>query len=150
MKLIVDADACPRAALEICRAAAHEYGLELVTVSSFNHNIIGANHTTVGDSPDEADLKIANTAARGDIVVTQDMGLAALALARGACALNPLGREYVDRDMPLMLEQRAASAKHRRGGGRTSGPRKRHKADDTSFSLGLRAMIQRDGRSKLQ
>jgi uncharacterized protein YaiI (UPF0178 family) len=143
VKLIVDADACPRAALEMCRVAAKEYGLELVTVSSFNHNISGDNHTTVGNAPDEADLKIANLACRGDIVVTQDMGLAALALARGACAINTMGREYLDEDMPLMLEQRAAGARYRRGGGRTPGPRKRKAMDDRSFQSGLAAMLAR-------
>ncbi|HSL92991.1 MAG TPA: DUF188 domain-containing protein [Bacillota bacterium] len=145
MKLIVDADACPREALEICRSAALEYAIELLTVSSFNHNISGPNHTTVGNSPEEADFKIANMASRGDIVVTQDMGLAALALARGAAALNTMGREYVDADMALMLEQRAFRARYRRGGGRTPGPRKRTAADDESFRVGLATLLARLG-----
>lgn len=148
MKLIIDADACPRGALEICRLAAREHGIELWTVSSFNHNITGANHTTVGNSPEEVDFKIANMVSPGDLVVTQDMGLAALVLARGAAALNTIGREYVGADMPLMLEQRAARVKHRRGGGRTPGPRKRKASDDHSFRLGLLALLARIGARK--
>lgn len=144
MKLIVDADACPRAALETCRQVSREFGLELVTVSSFNHNIDGPHHTTVGDSPDEADLKIANLASRADIVVTQDMGLAALVLARGAFALNTVGREYRDQDMTLLLEQRAAGARLRRAGGRTRGPHRRTAADDDAFQAGLLDVVRRN------
>ena len=141
MRLIVDADACPRGALAACIELTRDCGIEMITVASFNHNVAGPRHIIVGDSPEEVDLKIANLAAKGDLVVTQDMGLAALVLARGAHAMNTMGREYRVEDMSLLLEERAAKARHRRGGGRTKGPGKRTAADEVLFRRGLLSLL---------
>jgi len=48
MKIIVDADACPRTALKICIKLGHQYGIPVWTVASFNHNIESDHHTIVG------------------------------------------------------------------------------------------------------
>ena len=92
MKVIIDADACPRPVLEIVRRLQAKFGYELRTVSSFNHVHADPGHLTVGDEDQATDLAVANLASRGDLVVTQDWGLAALALAKGAHALDPGGR----------------------------------------------------------
>lgn len=143
MKIIVDADATPWQALEICREAARRYGVELWTVASFNHHIDSENHITVGNNPQEADLKIVNISKKGDLVVTQDFGLAAVALARGAAAISPAGKVYSPETIDFLLEERELKAKHRRGGGRTRGPAKRTVNDNEKFRKNLFRLLER-------
>ena len=76
MKLIIDADACPKAVLQHCLAAGARWGLSVVTVASFNHQIVSDQHITVGNASQEADLKIVNLTEANDLVITQDWGLA--------------------------------------------------------------------------
>lgn len=142
MKIIIDADACPKKVLQICTRAAREYGLPLHTVSSFNHNIISDHHTIVGNSSQEADLAVINMTAAGDIVVTQDWGLAALVLGKGAAAINPSGKIYSPGTIEFLLEEREIKARLRRSGGRTRGPRKRTAADDAYFEANLQRLVK--------
>lgn len=142
MKVIVDADACPRSALAICLRVGADSNIPVCTVASFNHSIDSPCHIVVGDNSQEVDLKVVNMAAKGDIVVTQDIGLAAMVLAKGASALSVVGREFIQEDMSFLLEEREAKARLRRGGGRTRGPRKREEADDIRFETSLKRIVE--------
>lgn len=142
MKIIVDADACPKSALAICKSLAEEFSVELWTVASFNHNINSQHHITVGNSSQEADIQIMNITKRGDIVVTQDWGLAAMILAKGAGAISPWGKIYRQESIDFMLEEREVKAKYRRSGGRTKGPRKRSSDDDLRFAAQLKGLLE--------
>lgn len=138
LRIIVDADSAPREVLATCQEAAKIFSAELWTVASFNHQInCGANHITVGNGPQEADMKIANIASSGDVVVTQDYGLAALALAKGASAISPWGKVYRIETIDFLLEEREVKARVRRGGGKTKGPSKRSADDNTNFRKNL-------------
>jgi uncharacterized protein YaiI (UPF0178 family) len=64
-------------------------------------------------------------AARDDIVVTQDYGLASMILAKGASAVDQNGMPYISENIDSLLERRYIGQKIRRGGGRTKGPKKR-------------------------
>ncbi len=141
MKIIVDADATPKTALEICRRAAADYSIPLITVASFNHRIESDRHVVVGNAPQEADTQVINLTARGDIVVTQDWGLAAMVLGKGASALT--GRVYRKDTICFLLEERELKAKFRRGGGRTKGPKKRTAADDLNFKKNLYRLLEK-------
>lgn len=141
MKIIVDADACPKSVLAICNRQAKINHVEVWTVASFNHNIISHHHIVVGNAPQEADIKIINITDRGDIVVTQDWGLAAMVLGRGAAALSPGGRIFRSDSIDFLLEERELKAKLRRAGGRTKGPRKRTADDDARFLAGLQKLL---------
>lgn len=141
MKIIVDADACPRSVLEICQKAGREYSLEVWTVASFNHNIISEHHVVVGNSSQEADIRIMNLARPGDLAVTQDWGLAAMLLGKGVYCLQPMGREFNQTTIEFLLEEREAKAKFRRSGGRTKGPAKRRPEDDRRFEHTLRKIL---------
>lgn len=147
MRIIIDADACPRGAFEAAAKTAAAANAELITVANFNHEIASEHHITVGGDPQEADLKIINLARAGDIVITQDIGLAAMALAKGARALGPTGFEYVVKQMEASLEERELKAKYRRAGGRTKGPAKRTKEDDRRFTAKLAEMIDAKDKS---
>lgn len=141
MKIVVDADAAPRTVLDICCRAAEAYNVPLWTVASFNHNIDSPNHVTVGNSSQEADLRIMNMTGSGDIVVTQDYGLAAMVLGKGAAAISPHGRVFRRETIDFLLEERETKAKFRRGGGRTRGPRKRAPEDDERFRKALEGLL---------
>ncbi len=141
MKLIIDADACPKTVLQICLKTGRKYGIPVWTVASFNHNIISDHHITVSNDSQEADLKILNITEKGDIIITQDWGLAAMVIGRSARCLSPVGREYSPDRIDFMLEEREMKAKFRRGGGRTKGPKKRTLEDDRNFEITLEKLV---------
>ena len=149
MKIVVDADACPRSSLRVCVKAGREHNLSVWTVASFDHRIESDHHVVVGDDSQEADIKIMNMTDEGDLVITQDWGLAAMVLEKGARCLSPSGREFRAERVDFLLEEREVKSRFRRGGGRTKGPRKRTIEDDQRFETCLKQrlkMIQKDGR----
>jgi len=141
MKIIVDADATPKRVLEICRQAAKD-PVSLVTVASFNHWIKSDRHVVVGNSPQETDLQVLNLANRGDIVVTQDWGLAAMVLSKGAAAMSPSGRIFREETIDFLLEEREIKTRFRRSGGKTKGPAKRTAQDDRKFRESLSRLLE--------
>lgn len=142
-KVIVDADACPRNVLAICKQMAGRFGYELYTVANHHHHIDAQHHIMVGARPEEADIKIVNLARPGDVVVTQDWGLAALVLGKNVAAISPGGREYRPETIDFLLEERFIKARIRRAGGRTKGPRARRPSQDAAFSRRLEAILRR-------
>ena len=141
MKIIVDADACPKSVFNICMKVGHQYGIRVWTVASFNHSIDSDHHVVVGNDPQEADFKIINMTEEGDIVVTQDWGLAAVVLGREAKCLSPAGREFRSEKSGFLLEEREIKSKLRRSGGRTKGPKKRTFEDDQRFEVCLERIL---------
>lgn len=141
MKILVDADACPRSVLQICISAGQKHGIPVWTVASFNHHITSNHHVVVGNDAQEADIKLINLTKAGDVVVTQDWGLAAMVVGKGARCLSPAGREYRPDRIEFLLEEREIKAKTRRSGGRTKGPKKRTRADDERFEACLLKII---------
>ncbi|MCR3921238.1 MAG: DUF188 domain-containing protein [Firmicutes bacterium] len=143
MKIIIDADACPKNVLAACQSLGQKFHLPVWTVASFNHNIVSDQHFVVGNASQETDIKVLNLAEQGDIAVTQDWGLAAMLLGKGVTCISPGGKEYKDDTIGFMLETRETMAKVRRSGGRTKGPKKRSASDDQRFNTHLERMIVR-------
>lgn len=141
-KVIVDADACPKGCLQVLRKHKKNWNYRLLTVASVDHQIDNKDHIVVGKGSDSADLAVINNTTRGDIVVTQDWGLAALILGKGAAALSPSGRVYSNHDIDFLLEERSLKAKYRRGGGRTKGPSARTGEDDDRFERSLLRLLE--------
>ncbi len=141
MKIIVDADACPKSVLGICMKVGHHYDIQVWTVASFNHSIESDHHVVVGNDPQEADIKIINLTEERDIVVTQDWGLAAVVLGKGARCLSPAGREFRPDKIEFLLEEREIKSKIRRSGGRTKGPKKRTSEEDRQFEASLKRIL---------
>lgn len=149
MKIIVDADACPKNALQLCMQLGGEYSVAVWTVASFNHNVVSDHHVVVGNAPQEADIKVINLTEAGDAVITQDWGLAAMVLGKPAYCLSPSGRQYRPDNIEFLMEEREIKAKLRRGGGRTKGPPKRTPEDDRAFAAALRKILdQATGKMK--
>jgi len=141
--VIVDADACPKPSREIINILLQKYPWELVTIASFNHQIDGEQrHIVVGDEPQAADLAVMQLAGQGDIVVTQDWGLAALVMSKGARAISPRGMIYEEDKMDFLLEERHIKAQFRRQGGRTKGPAAWSPEDSKRFRTNLERMLQ--------
>jgi hypothetical protein len=141
MKILVDADACP--VKDIIEKVAKKYHLELILVSNINHLIDSAyGEVVVVDGLSQAaDMAIINRTVTGDIVITQDYGLASIALAKGGLALHPVGKQFTEDNIDGLLMQRYINDKVRRAGGRIHGPQKRNAADNSLFEERLSAII---------
>ncbi|GEC88865.1 MULTISPECIES: YaiI/YqxD family protein [Brevibacillus] len=142
-RVLIDADACPRQALLTAQALCKELDWICLTFASYNHQIGNANHVTVDAGPQAVDMKLANETSSGDVVVTQDIGLAALILGKRAYALTPHGMVFDPERIAFHLEERNEKARYRRGGGRTKGPAARTREDDQRFSESLRFLMER-------
>ena len=142
MKIIVDADACPVTSL--AEQIAKEYNVPCTLVCDTSHFLQSDYSTvfTVSKGADSADYKIVNLVEKGDIVVTQDYGLAAMCMSRGAVAVNQNGMLYSDSNIDSLLFFRAASAKARRAGVRMKGPKKRDQSQNESFRAALVKLIE--------
>lgn len=143
MRVLVDADGCPVTRIAV-RVAA-EYGVSCVVFCDMAHEFrelgSSAEVVTVSTGADSADFALVNRAERGDIVVTQDFGLAAMCMARGAVPVDQNGRIYSDDNIGLLLEQRNIAKRLRRGGARLKGPKPRRDSQDAAFERTLRSLL---------
>ena len=137
-RILVDADACPVKQIIREEAGARQV-LWFATVD--HEQAEGDTWVRVAKGPDAVDHALYGALRPGDVVVTQDYGLAALCLGRGARALHPDGRIYSEATLPALLEERYFAARVRRAGGRTRGPRPRTAEDDRRFRAALRAVL---------
>lgn len=143
VRIVVDADACP-VKKEIADAS-RRFGVPVVLVASYDHALTpepGVEVRQVERGRDAVDLYISNLIRPGDIVVTQDFGLAALALAKQATVLSNRGQQYRDEMIGFLMESRHVHAKARRGGGRTKGPRAMTAEDRIRFQQKLTKVLQ--------
>jgi len=143
MKILVDADACP--VKEIIVRIAKEKAIPVTMVIDTAHQLNdGYSHViTVDKGPDSVDFALMGVLTSQDVVVTQDYGLAAMALGKGARALNQNGLIYTDANMDRLLMERHISGKIRRSGGRTKGPSKRTKEDDAKFERFFKELLEK-------
>ncbi len=144
MKILIDADACPVKEIAVREAKVRK--LEVIMVCDTSHIINdGYSKTiTVDKSADSADIKLVNLVEKGDLVVTQDYGVAAMALAKGSLALNQNGVVYSQENIDRLLFERHLSAKVRRSGGKHKNARKRTKQDDINFSESLNQLLDKN------
>ena len=142
MKIIIDADACP--VVDITVNVAKERGLSCIIVCDNTHSIEkdGAKTIVVDKGADSADCRIANLTEKGDVIVTQDYGLAAMCLARQAVPLSQNGLVFTDKNIDELLFSRYVSKKIRNAGGRLKGPSKRTPEQDERFRQVLEKLIQ--------
>lgn len=145
MKIYVDADACP--VTRIIERVAKEYGIDVVLLCDTNH-ILQSDYSEVrviGAGSDAVDLALINKCGKGDIVVTQDYGVAALALGKNAYAIHQSGRIFTDDNIGGLLMDRHLAKKSRMSSSKNhlKGPKKRTKADDNNFEKSLRKLINK-------
>ncbi|MEC2159534.1 YaiI/YqxD family protein [Virgibacillus halodenitrificans] len=136
MKIYVDADACPVKKIVIEEATKATIPVTLVT--SFSHysneeQPAGVETVYVDTGAEAADYRIMKLANKGDLIVTQDYGLASLGLAKGCTVLHHKGFAYTNNNIDQLLQTRYLSAMERKSGKRTKGPKALTEEDRNKF-----------------
>lgn len=111
MTIYIDADACP--VIRIAETIAKKHSIPVTLLCDTSHLLRSDYSTviTVGEGADAVDLALINLCRRGDIVVTQDYGVAALALGKGARAIHQSGKRYTDENIDALLMERHLARK---------------------------------------
>lgn len=146
MKILIDADASP-VKKEIIQLA-DTFDLEVVMVSSIAHYSLEdypdfVDIIYVEKGADRADFKIVQLAREGDVIVTQDYGLASLLLPKGCFVFHHKGYEYTKDNIGTLLQNRHLSAMQRKSGQRTKGPRPFTDEDRQAFKQAFEDFLQK-------
>lgn len=141
MRILIDADGCP--VVDISVEMAKKYNIECLILCDTSHLIDkdGATTLTFAKGEDSVDYALVNRVNAGDVVVTQDYGLAAMCLARNAVVINQDGMEYTEDNIDSLLLSRHTAKKIRRAGGRLKGPSKRTSEQDLAFGHALEHLL---------
>ena len=154
MDIYVDADACP--VVRIVETVAQKHGIPVTLLCDTNH-VLNSDYSqikVVGAGADAVDYKLISMCRAGDIVVSQDYGVAAMALGKGAYAIHQSGKWYTDENIDQMLMERHLNKKARRKSHKNQlkGPRKRAEEDDARFAQAFEKMIlkakEKEGRNQ--
>lgn len=137
MKVLIDADGCPVVdiAVRLCRERGVSCLLLCDTAHEFHRD--GAQTFVFDKGVDSVDYALVNRVVPGDIVITQDYGLASMCLARFARVLHQDGWEYTRDNIDALLLVRHDSRRFRASGGRTKGPKKRTQTQNEAFEAAL-------------
>jgi hypothetical protein len=143
LKIYVDADACP--VVRIVEQVAKKNNIPVMLLCDTNH-VLTSDYSeikVIGAGADAVDFALVNLCVKSDIVVTQDYGVAAMALGKGAYAIHQSGKWYTNDNIDQMLMERHLGKKARRASGKNhlKGPRKRTEADDTRFRESFEKLI---------
>ena len=133
MRILVDADACPVKEIIVQEAKKRDIPVTMIIDTSHELNDGYSEVITVDKARDSVDIKLINILTSEDIVVTQDYGVAAMALGKGAKAINQNGLIYNDNNIDELLFSRFIGQKLRRAGKSTNTAKKRTKEDDENF-----------------
>lgn len=142
MKILIDADGC--SVVDIVINLAYKYNIKTIIMCDTSHiiNKIGVDTIVLSKGFDSVDFALINKVSKGDIVVTQDYGLAAMVLAKGGYPINQNGIIYSNENIDQLLFTRHLSKKIRKSGQRIKGPRKRTKDDDIKFKNNFIDLIE--------
>ena len=143
MTIYIDADACP--VTRIAEDIARKHGIPVILLCDTNH-VLTSDYSTVkviGAGADAVDFALINLCQRGDIVITQDYGVAALALGKGVWAIHQSGKWFTDDNIDGLLMDRHLAKKARRSGKHhLKGPAKRTEEDDKRFAESFERLIR--------
>lgn len=145
MQIFVDADACP--VVGIVEKIAEKYKVPVTLLCDTNH-VLSSDYSeviVVGAGADAVDYKLISLCQKGDIVVSQDYGVAAMALGKGAYAIHQSGKWYTDENIDQMLMERHLNKKVRRSSSKNhiKGPRKRTEEDDIRFTENFEKLVRK-------
>ena len=142
MKILIDADGCP--VVDIAIRLGRQYGIPCLILCDTAHEFhrSGAETTVFDKGTDSVDFSLVSRVSPGDLVITQDYGLASMCLAKSARILHQDGWEYTIDNIDALLLVRHESRKHRASGGRMKGQKKRTQAQNEAFERALRNLLQ--------
>ena len=143
VQIFVDADACP--VVGIVEEIAEKYNIPTTLLCDTNH-ILYSDYSeviVVGAGADAVDYKLISICHKGDVVVTQDYGVAVMALGKGAYAIHQSGKWYTNENIDQMLMERHLNKKARRSSHKNHirGPRKRTEEDDVRFAQSFEKLV---------
>ena len=143
VKILVDADACP--VVTIVELIAQKYQIPVILLCDTNH-VLESSYSqvvTVGAGTDAGDFKLVSICKRGDIVVTQDYGVAAMILGKGAYGIHQSGKWYTNENIDQMLMERhlAKKARNTKKRHHLKGPAKRTELDNKRFEEAFDKLI---------
>ena len=141
MQILVDADACPVKQIIVKIAKRLEIPVMMFIDTSHELNDGYSRIITVDKAADSVDYALMRRLTKEDVAVTQDYGLAAMALGKGAWAIHQSGLVYTNDNIEKLLMERHVSGKIRRAGGRTKGPAKRTIEDDARFEAAFEKLL---------
>lgn len=150
MRIYVDADACP--VIPIVEQVAEKNNIAVTLLCDTNH-VLDSDYSEVkiiGAGADAVDFALINLCRKNDIVVTQDYGVAAMALGKGAYAIHQSGKWYTDENIDQMLMERHLGKKARRASGKNhlKGPKKRTGEDDVRFQRSFEKLVMTINKTK--
>lgn len=145
MQIFVDADACP--VVDSIEKIAKKYGVPVTLLCDTNH-ILASDYSEVkiiGAGADAVDYALIGLCHKGDIVVSQDYGVAAMALGKNAYAIHQSGKWYTNENIDQMLMERHLAKKARRAAKKNHlrGPKKRSREDDERFAQSFEKMVKK-------
>lgn len=143
MRIFIDADGCP--VVRQTEEVAIKFGVPMTLLCDTNH-ILKSDYSEVkiiGAGADAVDFALVNLCREGDVVVTQDYGVAAMALGKKAYAIHQNGWLYTNENIDRLLMERHITKKARRASGKhhLKGPRKRLEEDDIQFKEALERLL---------
>ena len=141
MRILIDADGCPVVDLTVTIAQEQQIECHILCDTAHAFEKPGASTHIFPKGADSVDFALVNLITPGDLVITQDYGLAAMCLARNALVLNQDGMRYTSDNIDALLLARHTAKKIRNAGGRLKGPSKRKPAQDAAFAAALRALL---------
>lgn len=142
MKVLIDADGCPVVDIAVKLCAGKKIPCLILCDTAHEFHREGAETLVFDKGSDSVDYALVQRLCPGDIVVTQDYGLASLCLARCARVIHQDGWEYTRDNIDGLLLFRHEARKHRAAGGRFKGPKKRTQARNEAFAAGFSRLLQ--------
>lgn len=139
--ILIDADGCPVVDLTVRIARAHGVPVKILCDTAHRIEREDAETLVFDKGADSVDFALVNRVQPGDIVITQDYGLACICLARRARVLNQNGLEYTARNIDGLLARRHENKKLLRAGKHPKGPAKRTKEQDEEFARALENIL---------
>lgn len=140
MRIIVDADACPVKEIILKLARKHKLEVKMFFDNSHVYEDGYSEVFILDKGRDSVDYFLINKTLPGDIVVSQDYGVASMALAKKAYPINNHGLIFTEDNILALLNQRAINQKIRRHKN-MKGPKKRQASDDDNFEKSLILLI---------
>ena len=133
MKILIDGDGGP--VIDIVISVGKKFNMDIIIMCDTSHifNKEGAKTMVFSKGADSVDFALINTVQKEDIVITQDYGLAAMAINKAKYVINQNGLIYNNENIDRLLYSRHISKKIRNSGGRVKGSKKRTKEDDINF-----------------
>ncbi|SFJ59878.1 YaiI/YqxD family protein [Terrisporobacter hibernicus] len=143
MKILIDGDGCP--VIDLTIKVSKQFNIDVIIMCDTSHvfNKEGAKTMVFSKGADSVDFALINLLQKEDIVITQDYGLAAMAINKASYVINQNGLIYTNDNIDRLLYNRHISKKIRKSGGRVKGPKKRSREDNINFEKTLVKVCKR-------